>query len=399
LSAAIRVLVAVADYSLGGTSRSAVTFALAWQDAGAAVSVLAIGGLHESRRASLAEAGILVEDDLESLRSEVWDLLHMHHGADSSATRQWTDAVLDSAGRDVVVLTHNVFGQALRASAPPRTVVGLLGHWVALQYRLQAPMRRERLRIVPNPQDFDFFRAPTPLEREQARRTLGIRDGAHVVLRLGSPIEEKWSATGYRNLVAQREGAVIRLIGVPPSLAGLGGEGIHVEAAPYSSDEAVRREYWAADVLAVWSRRGESFGNVLLEALGCRLPVVYKAVTTRDNTPHEFRGISGFSYVRGRREWVRAATQAQGQKVDSAQLRPYARRTLTEQLATVVNGYDGNGDRLFELLSTAFARPIIPNFPNVAAAALLHNPIMALVKSVRHRLRALRGRAESRSGA
>lgn len=383
----LRVLVAVSDHSLGGTSRSAASFALAWNDAGADVTVLAIGGLSESRSSSLRSSGVKVASDVDDVAHGAWNLLHLHHGADSSATRRWTSAVLTAMDRDTVVLTHNVFGQQLRSATPPRTVVGVLGDWVALQHRLQAPRDRRQMRVVPNPQDFDFFRPPSSAERAGARRELGIPGDAHVTLRLGSPIEEKWSSSGYRALVRRREKGMLRLIGAPPSLAGIEEEGVYVSGVPYASDILVRQEYWAADAFAVWSRRGESFGNVLLEALGCGLPVVYKAVVTRDNTPFEFQDIPNFHYVTSARRWLRGAGSVTARSARGAALMRYGRAAITKQLMTIAAVGDGDPDAVFERVLLAFSAPRRATPTQVMLAALRHNPLMAVAKSLRHRLR------------
>jgi glycosyltransferase involved in cell wall biosynthesis len=384
----MRLVLAVADNSLGGTSRSALLFAALWTRAGAEVLIYSPWPLHQ-RRAELAAAhGVRVTTSLEEVRLFGAALTHLHHPAPSKSTLTWVRELRRALPGDVVVLTHNVFGQPLPVDLGQRVVVGVLGDWVSLQYRLQSPRRTHPIRIMPNPQDFEFFRPPTPIERQQARAELGIAPSDRVVLRVGSPTDEKWSRRGYSSLantVERTSKVVARFIGAPLSYD-FAGPRVTIVHEPVA-DAALRREYWAADVFAHWADRGESFGNVILEALGTGLPVVYRAVLTRDNTPAEFRDIPGFIYVKKDAEWQRrvvSAFDAQPSEFNP-RLSRYSAAVVCAQLQRVVEASQGTRSpaMITEALLNALPVARRPRVHDVVAAGLRHNLLTAALKRTR----------------
>jgi len=366
-------------------------YARLWRDAGADVLVYSPRPLHERRASETAEYGIRVTSSLVEVQRFHAPLAHLHHAAPSPGTLEWAAAFSAVISREAVVLTHNVFGQVLPLDLGDRTVVGVLGHWVGAQYRFQGGGPAKRIRVLPNPQDLGFFRPPTVAERRDARAALHISGQQHVVLRVGSPTDEKWSRAGYASLVDSAQGlrdVAVRLIGAPVSHS-FGGQGVTVLHEPLD-DLSLRREYWAADVFAHWSERGESFGNVVLEALGTGLPVVYRAVRTRDNTPAEFRDLPGFEYVTRPAEWVRRSLALRGDS--SALRRPLVERydasAIRAMLGVVVDRYRGDADELLRTVLETLPRPRRLSVADSAAVAIRHNPLAAVVK--RRRLRGAR---------
>jgi glycosyltransferase involved in cell wall biosynthesis len=142
--------------------------------------------------------------------------------------------------------------------------------------------------IIPVPVDREHFRPPTPRERDDARRALGLAPDAFTVVYVG-------------HLQARK--AVDRLIGAVEELRAsvphvhlliVGG----ARGAPDDTETALRRQVadaglgesvtfcgiapdprtflWASDVLALPSER-EGMPNSLLEALACGLPCVAPA--------------------------------------------------------------------------------------------------------------------------
>jgi glycosyltransferase involved in cell wall biosynthesis len=287
---------------------------------------------------------------------------------------------------DVVVLTHNIFGQPLPIDFGSRVVIGLLGDWVAAQYRLQSGSDSGTLRVVPNPQDFRRFRPPTSEERTSAREALGLSQSDRVILRVGSPSEEKWSLAGYRTVsgLTNDDGATrVRLIGAPPSHLALANERTFVTQES-TDDDALLLEYWAADVFAHWAERGESFGNVVLEAMGTGLPVAYRAVRTRDNTPFEFRGISSFHYATSTRSWLQAiGTTSDADRSVPAGLDAYGAPSLVSRLTAIVGRGPEGVDGVYRACLEVFANPSPIGRVNVLWVALRHNPITAIVKRLR----------------
>jgi glycosyltransferase involved in cell wall biosynthesis len=386
----MKIVLAVADSSLGGTSRSALLFASLWNRAGAEVLIYSPLPLHRRRAESAEASGVRVTSSLDEVELFRPSLAHLHHPAPSKETLAWVEAFTRALSENVVVLTHNVFGQPLPVDFGQRLVVGVLGDWVSLQYRLQSFGPTSPIRVLPNPQDFGYFRPPTPNERQRAREELGIAPLERVVLRVGSPSEEKWSRSGYVSLakaVEAKPGVLARFIGAPRSFD-FEGPRVTIVHQPVA-DAVLRREYWAADIFAHWADRGESFGNVILEALGTGLPVVYRAAVTRDNTPAEFRDIPGFVYVATGNAWRRRVLDdldANRLPFDP-RLSRYSAEAVQAQLRRVVAA-DADVSSPASLLDAVLKtlppakRPVVRD---VLAAALRHNPATAALKRARLR--------------
>lgn len=386
----MKIVLAVADRSLGGTSRSALLFAALWRRAGAEVLIYSPEPLHQ-RRAEAAEVqGVAVTSSLTEVRMFGAAIAHLHHPAPSAATIKWVGAFVAALSEDVVILTHNVFGQPLPVDLGRQVIVGVLGDWVGLQYRLQCWRPSKPVRVLPNPQDLEFFRVPTAEERARARAELGVAPDERVVLRVGSPTEEKWSKAGYASLasaVAATPNVIARFIGAP-STFDFEGPGVTIVHEPVA-DLALRREYWAADVFAHWANRGESFGNVILEALGTGLPVVYRAVVTRDNTPAEFRDIAGFDYVTRTASWPRRVLNGvveQRLTLDH-RLSRYSADAVGARLRLVVGAHPEGAtpEMIRDAVLEALPAPKSLGAREIIAAGLRHNVLTAAVKRLRLR--------------
>ncbi|MDQ0674008.1 glycosyltransferase involved in cell wall biosynthesis [Pseudarthrobacter siccitolerans] len=406
----MRVLVAFHDESMGGTSRSALAFAETWKDAGAHVKLYCPSSPHSARLRQLWQMGVEVTNDLSDIGLFTPDLLHIHHGAPSGATTTWVSRLL-SYCEDFApaVLTHDIFGQGLgrtiekglRSQGTRSHVVGLLGDWLATQHSAQYGSLSHVRRIIPNPQDFSFFRRPTSTERLDARAARQILPNEKVILRIGSPIAEKWTLAGYLKLaecVANTPNYRLRLIGAPRKL---------VDALPalprievlqtIADDEVLRAEYWAADVFMHWADRGESFGNVILEALGCGLPVAYRSREFRDNTPWEFQSLSGFSYASNTDHWLTMARRLGRDSftvsaADATGLEKYGQEQLRSRLSYIVSEVDAVGNRLdagaiVKILQQGFREPVGLPKTHRWRVALRHNPVAASAKFLKHRFR------------
>jgi glycosyltransferase involved in cell wall biosynthesis len=267
--------------------------------------------------------------------------VHLHHGTRRNADVPVVQQLLAVEAR--LVLTHNVFASPWVTEVAPNAPVieGVLGHWARRQLVQQRPSLSTRAAVLPNPQDLAFFRPPSTAERNEARAQYGLSADHRAILRTGSPIEVKWS-TAYEQL-AQRLQPRDRLllVGAPPALASALSAGLDPRVQLLErtgNDEQLRRLYWAADVFAHDARRGESFGNVILEALGTGLPVVYRARPLRDNTPAELTGLPGFTYCRSRRVWLDEVANAVPTTRDqSSRLEPaYGEQAVAQRLEQVL---------------------------------------------------------------
>jgi glycosyltransferase involved in cell wall biosynthesis len=133
--------------------------------------------------------------------------------------------------------------------------------------------------LVPNSLDCNYFR-PLPESRADFRRRYDLRPNAPVVLAVGRPAPGKrvdlliqalgrlqelnlLVAGSDQGEVARSWQALMAQIGVAGRVAFTG----------QLEGEALLQAYAAADVMALLSE-GENFGNVVIEAMACQLPVL-----------------------------------------------------------------------------------------------------------------------------
>lgn len=291
------------DGTLGGTSRSALLSAMAWRLAEYEVAFHPFSQAHASRVAQMQSIGRV----LNSLDQVDWSAVaavHFHHGSftlEQKANFLKLLACVEKLENAPVLISNNIFAvnDSVLDLWPARRAVCLLGKWALAQYQYSSFLqtRPALARVVPNAQDTRFFRFPTPAERKAARVRTSL-DPFRVALRVGSPLADKWSDEYVGLAPYLKSGERLVLIGPPPHLVDRLQPHKNVLCLPPIADDVLLRDYyWSADVFAHSARRGESFGNVIFEALLCGLPVVYRSRPLRDNTPWELKGKRGFSYV------------------------------------------------------------------------------------------------------
>lgn len=231
--------------------------------AGVDVDVLSFDGTRDRREYLRARRRLVTR-----LRSADFDLVHAHYGL--------TGAIAASQRAVPVVTTFH--GGDYTGQAHWQTVVS----WVVA--RLTAPvvvsaegLRRLRLRkaqVIPAAVDTERF---SPLDRAEARRSLGWEEGSYALL-LG--------ARGLQNKRADLFDAAVAIArGTVPGLRGVALEG-------FGRDE-VRLVMNAVDV-AVMCSDTEGSPVAVREALACATPVVGVEVGDVENV---LRGLPGCALV------------------------------------------------------------------------------------------------------
>ena len=150
-------------------------------------------------------------------------------------------------------------------------------------------------RVIPNGVDLSVFR---PADKAEARSTLGIPDGALVVLFAANSLRQNmWK--DYRTVQHAVALAVAQMKARNLLFIALGDDGQAEEQAapavrfvPYQTEpKAVARYYQAADVY-VHAARADTFPNTVLEAQACGTPAVATAV---GGIPEQVEdGLNGF---------------------------------------------------------------------------------------------------------
>jgi UDP-glucose:(heptosyl)LPS alpha-1,3-glucosyltransferase len=143
---------------------------------------------------------------------------------------------------------------------------------------------RENVPVIFNGVDSEEFRPPEENERENARRELGLPDGAFVILYVGSGFFRKglrFLIEGFSRLSEASAGGTPLLL-----VAGRGNTrpyerlarslGVLEKVRFCGPDIPTPRLYHAADVF-VFPTLYEPFGNVCLEALASGLPCVFSS--------------------------------------------------------------------------------------------------------------------------
>ncbi len=185
------------------------------------------------------------------------------------ATARW---VLRNAERFDIVHAHCLMRGILRRV----TRFAALDAEIAAEVR-DAGVADDAIARIDNGIDVDAFRPAEPSERVHLRGQLGLPDGP-LVLFLGQLVDRKGiveTLDAWRSIAVAAPGASL-------VVAGTGPRAPEVEAAAAESGSRVRYlgvlddvagVLRASDVLVLPSRN-ESFGNAIVEAMACGLPVV-----------------------------------------------------------------------------------------------------------------------------
>jgi glycosyltransferase involved in cell wall biosynthesis len=292
------VVLATWTFDLGGTEKSLINHAYAFDRARVAPRAVAIGPAGR-RAAELQEAGIpfaAADGDADRLAELLRgaDVVHVSRGG-------LHDPVLPEARRRAgvpVLIETNVFGLYDAGPDEPDFACHLfMSQMCAMRYRQLRGIDHttffERHRALYNPIDVDRLRALAPGQAE-ARAALGLDPDRPTVGRIGRADDRKWSPiliAMLPTLLRLVPDAQVVLVGVTPErrrqLRRLGLEDRVVMLEPTPDEQRLATFYAALDVLAGTAVIGESFGVSLAEAQALGIPVVTSSTPWADNAQVE----------------------------------------------------------------------------------------------------------------
>jgi len=308
----MRILTIVNNLGPGGAQGSAKNVSLAYIEQGQTVAVLGYqgGGVREEPlRAAGAEIFVGSEDPDEQLRvikeAAAWnpDIIHLRRSghADQSVTNILRTIKAASTKR-IAVIESNIFGRVDRTTDRELYNVHLMiGGWCLWKWHQWArglkpqPIGAVAHNIVRS----DAFYPVGDDARRAFRDAHKIPQDAMLFGRIGQPMRTKWSHAAFeafKTFATEREDAWFVAVGLPRNYSKY--------LATFPSDvrrrivvieflhgeEALRDCYAGMDVFLHSSRIGESFGNVLAEAMLCNRPVITLSTPARDNSQLEVVG-------------------------------------------------------------------------------------------------------------
>jgi glycosyltransferase involved in cell wall biosynthesis len=295
------------SFSMGGTAKAAVTYALHHDRARVRPRAIALTepGV---RAAELQARGIEVVcayDDPGRLAQQLRgaDVVHVHR---FGLPEPLLPAACRAAGIEALVET-NVFGS--RDTSPDDAQFSahlLISQMCAMRYRKRAGMGLEdfhrRHRTLYYPVDAEALRTEA-MSRAEAHALLGLDPERPTVVRVGREDDRKWGdvlIAMVPHLLRQVPDAQVVLVGATPHRrAQLRRLGVldRVRCLASSSEPSrVAAFYCAADVFASASSIGESFGLAIAEAMALGVPVVTNSTPWADNAQVEVvdNGVNGW---------------------------------------------------------------------------------------------------------
>jgi glycosyltransferase involved in cell wall biosynthesis len=295
------------SFSMGGTAKVAVTYALHHDRGRVRVRAIAITepGV---RAAELEAAGIEVlcaGDDPARLAQQLRgaDVVHVHRFGSAEPI---VPEACREAGVGALVET-NVFGYHDTSPDNERFSAHLfISQMCAMRYRQRAGLDLEsfhrRHRTMYNPVDIEALQRDA-LPQPEARATLGLDPDRPTVVRVGRDDDRKWGdiliAMAPHLLELMPEAQIVLVGATAHRREQLRRLGVleRVRCLPSSSEPLrVAAFFSAADVFASASSIGESFGLAIAEAMAVGVPAVTSSTPWADNAQVEVidNGVNGW---------------------------------------------------------------------------------------------------------
>jgi len=309
---AIRLLHLCNEVGLGGTERGIVSFCrdMRYGAFEHTVACLASAGARAPQLAGLAEVAVV--DGAGGLpgllRGRRFDAAVVHRAG--GPEERWSQALQACHDAGIAVIVEiNIFG--LVDTSPADALIDSHLHiskssWCAFRERAGRAgySRTDRHRVLYIPTDVQRYveRAAMPGSKTGARAKLGLRPDDFVLLRTGRPDPRKWSDL-LLDVLPRVSRAVpasrFVFLSAPPTRAWYMKRQPYARSVrvlpPTADDDVLADTYAMSDVYMHSSRRGESFGVSLVEAMAAGLPVVVDSTPWRDNAQIEVvdHGVTG----------------------------------------------------------------------------------------------------------
>jgi len=292
----LKILTVTYSLTEGGVARTAQNFAEGYQRLGIDSRVL-VSTVSGSRKAELESKQIPVwqeigADTLLAILDWNPNIIHLHSHSFGDAEMVFLEKLF--AGRTVV--EKNIFSRPVPWTRQ-MDYSYQLSTWCAWRFCNAAPNLSSKAVIVPNGAKISAFAKASPENVSAFKQQHGIPNHALVIGRIGQLYETKWSPIliDAFNRLSQKKPRLYLLL-VSPSKA------VREQAAasPFQTniviidkilgDQNLSIAYSAMDVFALAADQGESFGNVLAEAMLCEVPVVALSTPWQDNSQCEVVG-------------------------------------------------------------------------------------------------------------
>ena len=292
----MKILTITYALGIGGVARTAQIFAEGYQSLGMDSRVLATtdGG---PREAELRAGDIplwmgLTPEIYQEILDWNPDVIHIHSHSFGDKELAFLNPLFE--GR--MVVEKNIFSRPV-----PWThrmdYSYQLSTWCAWNFCNAAPHLIHKAAIVPNGANNTAFKKSSPEEALAFRKQHNIPQQALVIGRIGQLYHTKWSPVlieAFNRLSKKYD--PLHLILVNPS------KPVRKQAAasPFVKkivlidnilgDKNLSIAYSAMDLFALAADQGESFGNVLAEAMLCEIPIVALSTPWQDNSQCEVVG-------------------------------------------------------------------------------------------------------------
>ncbi len=151
-----------------------------------------------------------------------------------------------------------------------------LSSGVAAEFMRHYRLRANLVSVIPNAVPGERFAAPPSCDQQGVRERLQVPAGSRIALYVGALVEEKGVDLAIRS-VADRDDVTLLVVGDGPhrsTLQSLGTDLMGDRIRFVGAVDDPRPLYWAADVLLMPTRGGDSMPAVLIESGLCGLPAV-----------------------------------------------------------------------------------------------------------------------------